>query len=80
MLTENELQARKLPELKDLGVSLDIPKARYMNKGELVGAILSKTGQSSSAGKSPQSPTQLDRKVQTEGQEEIGRASCRERV
>lgn len=70
MLTENELQARKLPELKDLGASLDIPKARYMNKGELVGAILSKTGQSSSAGKSPQSPTQLDRKVQTEGQEE----------
>ena len=40
MLTENELQARKLPELKDLGASLDIPKARYMNKGELVGAIL----------------------------------------
>jgi hypothetical protein len=43
MLTENDLQARKLPELKDLGASLDIPKARYMKKGELVSAILSKT-------------------------------------
>ena len=61
MLTENELQARKLPELKDLGASLDIPKARYMNKGELVSAILSKTGQSSSAGKTTENPEKLDR-------------------
>jgi len=28
MLTENDLRARKLPELKDLGASLSIPKAK----------------------------------------------------
>jgi transcription termination factor Rho len=45
MLTENDLRARKLPELKDLGSSLSIPKAKYMKKDELVAAILAKTGQ-----------------------------------
>ena len=72
MLTENELQARKLPELKDLGASLDIPKARYMNKGELVSAILSKTGQSSSAGKTTANPEKLDR-TEHIGTEEEGK-------
>jgi len=72
MLTENELQARKLPELKDLGASLDIPKARYMNKGELVSAILSKTGQSSSAGKTTENPEKLDR-TEHIGTEEEGK-------
>ncbi len=45
MLTENDLRARKLPELKDLGASLSIPKAKYMKKEELVTAILAVTGQ-----------------------------------
>ena len=63
MLTENELQARKLPELKDLGASLDIPKARYMKKGELVSAILSKTGQSSTAEKTTEQPAQMQPKA-----------------
>lgn len=63
MLTENELQARKLPELKDLGASLDIPKARYMKKGELVSAILSKTGQSSTAENTTEKPSQLQPKA-----------------
>ena len=45
MLTENDLRARKLPELKDLGASLSIPKAKYMKKEELVAAILAVTGQ-----------------------------------
>lgn len=44
MLTENDLRARKLPELKDLGASLSIPKAKYMKKEELVAAILMVTG------------------------------------
>jgi len=44
MLTENDLRARKLPELKDLGDSLSIPKAKYMKKEELVAAILTVTG------------------------------------
>ena len=44
MLTENDLRARKLPELKDLGASLSIPKAKYMKKEELVTAILVVTG------------------------------------
>ena len=63
MLNENELQARKLPELKDLGASLDIPKARYMKKGELVSAILSKTGQSSTAEKTTEQPAQMQPKA-----------------
>ena len=44
MLTENDLRARKLPELKELGASLSIPKAKYMKKEELVAAILMVTG------------------------------------
>ena len=50
MLTEKDLQARKLPELKDLGASLDIPKAKYLKKGELVEAILKATGKTDAAG------------------------------
>jgi transcription termination factor Rho len=45
MLSEKDLQARKLPELKELGTSLSIPKAKYLKKGELVEAILKVTGQ-----------------------------------
>jgi transcription termination factor Rho len=45
MLTENDLRARKLPELKDLGASLSISKAKYMKKEELVAAIIAVTGQ-----------------------------------
>ena len=72
MLTENDLQARKLPELKDLGASLDIPKARYMKKGELVGAILKKTGQSSTAEKTMESPIKSDRS-EVAGAKETGK-------
>ena len=72
MLTENDLQARKLPELKDLGASLDIPKARYMKKGELVSAILSKTGQSSTAEKTTESPIKSDR-TENVGTQETGK-------
>ena len=71
MLTENDLQARKLPELKDLGASLDIPKARYMKKGELVSAILSKTGQSSYTGKTTDSAIKSDRTVTVGTKEEV---------
>jgi transcription termination factor Rho len=71
MLTENDLQARKLPELKDLGASLDIPKARYMKKGELVSAILSKTGQSSYTGKTTDSGIKSDRTVTVGTKEEV---------
>ena len=49
MLTENDLRARKLPELKDLGASLSIPKAKYMKKEELVTAILAVTGKNAPA-------------------------------
>jgi len=38
-LTEKDLQSRKLPELKELGSKLEIPKAKTMKKGELVDAI-----------------------------------------
>ncbi len=47
MLTENDLRARKLPELKDLGASLSIPKAKYMKKEELVAAIIMVTSKGS---------------------------------
>ncbi|MGB1090133.1 MAG: transcription termination factor Rho, partial [Schleiferiaceae bacterium] len=52
MLTENDLRARKLPELKDLGASLSIPKAKYMKKEELVTAILAVTGKNAPAAES----------------------------
>tara|TARA_B100000900_G_scaffold329839_1_gene290285 strand:- start:5617 stop:7083 length:1467 start_codon:yes stop_codon:yes gene_type:complete len=42
MLTEKDLQSRKLPELKELGIKLEIPKAKTMKKGELVDAIKAK--------------------------------------
>ena len=59
MLTEKDLQARKLPELKDLGASLDIPKAKYLKKGELVEAILRATGKTEAPGAetTPSKPT-----------------------
>jgi len=44
MLTEKDLQSRKLPELKELGSKLEIPKAKTMKKGELVDAIKVKLG------------------------------------
>jgi transcription termination factor Rho len=44
MLTEKDLHSRKLPELKELGIKLEIPKAKTMKKGELVDAIKSKLG------------------------------------
>ncbi len=40
MYNESDLQAKKLPDLKELGESLSIPKTRYMRKPELVEAIL----------------------------------------
>ena len=40
MLTQSELQAMKLPELKEIGKALAIPKITTMKKGELVEAIL----------------------------------------
>ncbi len=39
MYSETELKSMKLPELKELGQSLNIPKARYLNKASLVEAI-----------------------------------------
>jgi len=39
MYSESELKSMKLPELKDLGHSLNVPKARYLKKSELVEAI-----------------------------------------
>ena len=59
MLTAKDLQARKLPELKDLGASLDIPKAKYLKKGELVEAILRATGKTEAPGAetTPSKPT-----------------------
>ena len=57
MLTENDLRARKLPELKDLGDSLGIPKAKYMKKDELISAILAQTGEA--APKKEANPAQM---------------------
>ena len=71
MLTENDLRARKLPELKDLGASLSIPKAKYMKKEELVTAILSVTGkgapkQEAAPEKAPESKPDRPQKVKSE--------------
>lgn len=40
MYKESELLAKKLPELKELGESLNIPKAKYMRKPELIQEIM----------------------------------------
>ena len=40
MYNESELSAKKLPDLKEIGESLNIPKARYLRKPELVELIL----------------------------------------
>jgi len=71
MLTENDLRARKLPELKDLGDSLSIPKAKYMKKEELVAAILTVTGkeapkQETSSDKVPSAKPERPQKTKSE--------------
>jgi transcription termination factor Rho len=40
MYKESELLVKKLPELKDLAESLNIPKAKYMRKPELITQIM----------------------------------------
>ena len=40
MYKESELLVKKLPELKDLAESLSIPKAKYLNKPELISRIM----------------------------------------
>lgn len=60
MYNETELAAKKLPELKEIGIGLSIPKAKYMRKPELIQSILehksegkpSKTEDSSSSSNS----------------------------
>ncbi|MEL0146048.1 MAG: transcription termination factor Rho, partial [Schleiferiaceae bacterium] len=71
MLTENDLRARKLPELKDLGASLSIPKAKYMKKEELVTAILAVTGKNAPAAesapeKAPEAKSERPQKAKAE--------------
>ncbi|NDH77959.1 MAG: transcription termination factor Rho, partial [Flavobacteriia bacterium] len=71
MLTENDLRARKLPELKDLGASLSIPKAKYMKKEELVAAILMVTvkgapKQETATEKAPEAKPDRPQKVKSE--------------
>ena len=38
--------AKKLPDLKELGESLNIPKAKYLRKPELIGLILAQKEES----------------------------------
>ena len=40
MFKESELLAKKLPELKELGESLNIPKAKYLRKPDLITQIM----------------------------------------
>ena len=57
MLTEKDLHSRKLPELKELGTKLEIPKAKTMKKGELVDAIKSKLGMEATEAAANDTPT-----------------------
>ncbi|MCH8554362.1 MAG: transcription termination factor Rho [Schleiferiaceae bacterium] len=59
MYSEKELSTMKLPELKELGVKLNIPKAKYLRKPELVAAIAAREGQSSS---SPQASPSIEQR------------------
>lgn len=45
MYTETDLKTKKLPELKEIGIALNIPKARYMRKPELIAAITGGNGE-----------------------------------
>jgi transcription termination factor Rho len=51
MYKESELLAKKLPELKEIGLSLSIPKAKYLRKPELIEKIM-QSGNGSENGKS----------------------------
>lgn len=53
MYTKADLAQKKLPELKEIGIALNIPKARYMRKPELIEAIVG--GGSSTAAPSEKS-------------------------
>ena len=44
MYNETELAGKKLPELKEIGIGLSIPKAKYMRKPELIQSILAHNG------------------------------------
>lgn len=54
MYTKSDLAAKKLPELKEIGIALNIPKARYMRKPELIDAIVG--GGDSSSDEKPKAP------------------------
>jgi hypothetical protein len=54
-----DLQGMKLPELKQLGENLGIPKAKYLSKPQLVAAI-SELGGGSSAGAPSKNSTAPD--------------------
>lgn len=56
MYKESELLVKKLPDLKDLAESLNIPKARYMRKPELIEKILALPEGSLGAEPKPDSP------------------------
>ncbi len=60
MYSEKELSTMKLPELKELGVKLNIPKAKYLRKPELVAAIATREGQSNS---SPQAAPSIEQRA-----------------
>ena len=44
MYNETDLAGKKLPELKEIGIGLSIPKAKYMRKPELIESILAHNG------------------------------------
>ena len=49
MYKESELLAKKLPELKEIGLSLSIPKANYLRKPELIEKIMASGKESGSS-------------------------------
>ncbi len=53
MYTKSDLAVKKLPELKEIGIALNIPKARYMRKPELIEAIVGGDNSSGEASPSP---------------------------
>lgn len=72
MYTKADLADKKLPELKEIGIALNIPKARYMRKPELIEAIVG--GDKPAGDAAPKSDS-----TQSESTSDSPRESSRER-
>ena len=70
MFKESELLAKKLPDLKELGESLNIPKAKYMRKPELIEQIMA-TNEKRNGSEKKEAATPVENEQQAGGDRKI---------